>query len=147
MLRLGVENSKYSGLTSLTSKLLLYFPEVNRVHNNDIIRTIFAQECRRHDPLPSARKKFADAVRVYVHDVLDLIVHPKRREKCDGLGSGAPQYRELSGSGPTAQPTEPRSTVAPGDAGKTGAAIDNLGDIVGVGKSVRRSVLRGATQN
>ena len=77
MFRLGVQDRANSGLTTLPSELLLYFTKVNRVHDNDIIGAVFAQKCRRHNSLPGTGKKFADAVRVDVDYVFDLIVHPE----------------------------------------------------------------------
>src|SRR6516162_3695403 len=98
VLRLVVEDRVHAGLTTLTSKFALYFAKVNWVHDNDIIRAIFAQKCRRHYSLPGPRKKFADAVRIDVDHMLDLVVQPERRKKRDGLRSGAPQNRALLGS-------------------------------------------------
>src|SRR6266436_6722855 len=104
MLRLVVEDRVYAGLTMLTSKFVFYFTKVNRVHDNNIIRTVFAQKCRRHNSLPSARKKFADAVGIDVDHVFDLVAHPERRKKRNGLRSGSPQNRALPDSGPVAKP-------------------------------------------
>jgi hypothetical protein len=50
MLRLGIENGVDARLATLTSEFLLYFAEVNRIHDNDVIRTVFAQKCWRDDP-------------------------------------------------------------------------------------------------
>ena len=79
MLRLGIEDGVYARLTSLTSNFLLYFLEVNWVHDNDVIRTIFAQKLWRNNSLTSTWNKFAHTVRIYVDDVFHLIMHPNSR--------------------------------------------------------------------
>jgi hypothetical protein len=75
VLGLEVEDRIYPWLTTLTSELLLYFTKVNWIHDNDVIRAVFAQKCRRYDPLSGTRKEFADAVRVDVNDMFDLVSH------------------------------------------------------------------------
>ena len=48
--------------------------------------------------------EIADAVRVDVDDMLYLVVHIQRRQKCDGLRPGTPENRALPGRGPFAEP-------------------------------------------
>ncbi len=76
---LDVEDRVHLWLATLTCEFPPDFVAVNRVHYNDVIRTVIPQECRGHDSLPGARKKFADAVRIDVNHVLDLAVHSERR--------------------------------------------------------------------
>lgn len=48
------------------------FVAINRVHDDDVIWTVYAQECGLFDSLPCARKKLADAVGIDIDHVLDL---------------------------------------------------------------------------
>ena len=45
VLRLVVEDRVNAGLTTLTSKFRLYLAKMNWIHDNDIIRSVFAQKC------------------------------------------------------------------------------------------------------
>jgi hypothetical protein len=80
-------------MTTLTCEFSFDLVTVNRVHDNDVIRMVIAQECGLYDSLPRARKKFADAVRIYIDHVFDLVVHSERRQKRDSLRSGTPENR------------------------------------------------------
>jgi len=43
-LRLDVKDRVHLGLTVLTSKFLPHFGQVNRIHDNNVVRTVFAQK-------------------------------------------------------------------------------------------------------
>jgi hypothetical protein len=101
-LRCEIGYRVYAGLAALSRQLAADFMSVDRVHNDDVIGAVVAQECRFYDFLPRARQKFADAVRVDVDDMLYLVVHIQRRQKCDGLRPGTPENRALPGPMATA---------------------------------------------
>src|SRR5262249_19766376 len=142
-----VENRVHPGLTALTGKFLFDLVAVNRVHDDDVIRTIVAQERRRHNFLPGTRQKFADAVRIDVDRVLNLVMYPKRRQKSDGLRSGAPKDGALPGSSPIAEPGQPCCTATRRGDGKAAGAVDDSHDIIFISRRDLRSVLRGFRQN
>src|SRR5690348_11949199 len=84
-LRLKIENRVHPGLAVLQREFPLDLVQIDRVHDDDVVRAVFAQECRRHDPLTGTGQKFADTVRIDVDRVLDLVAHPEGRQKRDGL--------------------------------------------------------------
>ena len=103
-LRCEIGYRVYAGLAALSRKLAADFVAVDRVHDDDVIRAVVAQECRFYDFLARTRQKLADAVGVDVDDVLNLVVNIQRRQKCHGLRPGTPENRALPGGGPFAEP-------------------------------------------
>ena len=50
-----VDNCVYAGLAALARKLAADFMAIDRVHDDDIIGAVVAEECRFYDFLPRAR--------------------------------------------------------------------------------------------
>src|SRR5215472_8669509 len=99
-------------LAALAGQFVLDLAKVDRVHDDDVVGAIVAQEGGGDDALPGAGKKFARPVRIDVDDVFDFVMDSEGGEKSDSFGPGAPEYRASAGGRPVDEPMAPCRAAA-----------------------------------